>query len=97
MSGKTEIRPSLKTSDYSEAKRRKSAVVDHWTSILDDLRRRRELTEDDISAAVWEHYNVGLEAGSKARSKRPTPADIEEAFDKATAEAFQSGAHEAAR
>ena len=90
--GKTEIRPSLRTTDYAEAKRRKAAVVDQWTAIFDDMRRRRDLTADDIRTAVWGHYSAGLEANDKERLTRPTVAEIDAAEDKAIAESIRSGA-----
>jgi len=95
MGGKSEIRRSLQTREYPEAKRRKAAVIDQWTAAFDDMRRQRNLTADDMAGAVWEHYSAGLAAADKERLTRPTVAEIEAATDKAIAEARQSGAFEA--
>ena len=95
MAGQKQKWVSLRTTDYAEAKRRKSAIIDQWVATFDDMRRRRHLTANDIKSAVWEHYSAGLEAGDKERAGRPTPADIEAATDKAVAEAFRKGVHNA--
>jgi len=58
------------------------------------MRRRSDLTEDDIAAAAWDHYSAGLEAGDKERGQRPTPADIDVAFDAAMVDARKTGATE---
>lgn len=86
--GKTEIRPSLQTRDYAEAKRRKSALVDEWTVTFDNLRRRRDLTDADIAAAVWDHYTVALDAGDRERATRPTKAEIGAAIHQAATDAL---------
>jgi integrase len=83
--GKSELRPSLRTADYAEAKRRKAAVVDQWHADFDDMRRQAELTDADIAAAVWEHYQAGLAAGEQERASRPTQADVDAAIDRAAA------------
>lgn len=58
-----QIWASLRTKDRAEAKRRKSAVIDQWTATFDEMRRRRDLTDEDIAVAVWDHYAAGVEAG----------------------------------
>lgn len=92
--GKSEIRPSLHTSDYVEAKRRKAAIVDQWTATFDDMRRRSTLSDADIAAAVWDHYSSALDAGDRERASRATTTEIEAAVDKGMAEARASGASE---
>ncbi len=91
MGGKREIWRSLQTKDYPEAKRRKAAFVDEQLAIFDGMRRRRELTEDDIAAAVWDHYATGLDAGDRERASRPTQAEIASAEDRAIAQAQRAG------
>lgn len=93
--GKKEIRPSLHTKDYVEAKRRLTALMDQWAATFDDMTRRSELTDRDMAAAVWDHYATGLEEGDRERASRPTDAEIWTAFDKAVADARQSGAVDA--
>lgn len=90
--GKKEIRPSLHTADHKEAKRRLTALMDQWVATFDDMRRRRELNDADIAAAVWDHYSAALEAGDNERASRPTKADVDAAIDHALAEARRSGA-----
>lgn len=80
---------SLRTKDYAEAKRRKSAVIDQWISTFDEMRRRRDLTDDDIAVAVWDHYAAGVEAGDKERAERPTEDQINAEFDKVVAKIAQ--------
>lgn len=93
--GKKEIRPSLHTKDYLEAKRRLIPLLDQWAGTFDDMKRRTELTGWDIASAVWNHYATGLEAGDRERASRPTEAEIWAAFDKAMADARKSGAADA--
>lgn len=81
--GKDELRPSLRTTDLAEAKRRRDALLDQWSATFDDMRRRQTLTDDDIQTAVWDHYNAGLAAGDAERLDRPTEAAIEAATDAA--------------
>lgn len=93
--GRKEIRPSLHTPDHREAKRRLSALMDQWTATFDDMRRRKELGEGDIAAALWDHYGTHLEAGDSERASRPTQAEVDAAFDKAMVAARKSGAADA--
>jgi len=91
MNGKKEFWRSLRTKDYNDAKRRELPERDQWSMIFDDMRRHRDLTPNDIAVAVWDHYKVGLEAGDKERSTRPTPAQINAANDTAILDAVRSG------
>lgn len=92
MDGKKQIWRSLGTTDYAEAKRRKSALKDQWTATFDEMRRKRDLTDHDIGVAVWQHYSTKLDEGEKIRRDRPTPDQIERATEKAYADARASGA-----
>ena len=85
--GRAEIPISLRTKDYDEAKRRRAALVDEWNATFDDMNRRRDLTDDDIAVAVWEHYSVGVEAGDKERASRPDKAALSKAAQVALKEA----------
>jgi integrase len=82
--GKSEISVSLRTKDYTEAKRRLAPVLDQWGATFEDLRRRQTLTTDDVQTAVWDHYNEALTADDVRRAALPTPAEIEAALDAAT-------------
>jgi len=95
MGGKKQIWRSLGTKDIAEAKRRKAALANEWAATVDDMRRRKELTDSDLAAAVWDHYATGLEEGDRERASRPTDAEIWAAFDKAVADARRSGAADA--
>ena len=77
--GRAEVPVSLRTTDYDEAKRRRAALVDQWNATFDEMRRRRNLTDDDIAAAVWEHYSAGVEAGDNERASRPDRAALSHA------------------
>src|SRR5690606_35783921 len=70
MGGKTEIRPSLRTTDYAEAKRRKAALVDHWTSTFDGMRRNNNLTDRIVADGVRQLYEAGIKAGDGERLGR---------------------------
>lgn len=76
---RTELTKSLGTSDYREAKKRARAVVDAWEREFDDVRQRRGFTDNDMRAAVSEHYRRELERDHDRRLSMPTPADIDEA------------------
>jgi integrase len=95
MGGKKQIWRSLGTKDLAEAKRRRAAIADQWAASVDDMRRRKELSESDMAAAVWDHYATGLEEGDRERTSRPTDGEIWAAFDKAMADARQSGVMDA--
>ena len=82
---------SLRTPDRKQALRRQSAVRDEWTAIFDDLRRRRQLTQEDIASAVWEHYSTKVEQGDQERANRPTAAQIEAAEEQALRDANKAG------
>ena len=88
LGGKEQIWRSLRTAEYAEAKRRKIALVDEWSATFDDMRRRRELTNDDIATAVWDHYTVALDAGDRERATRPTKVEIGAARHQAAADAL---------
>ncbi len=95
MGGKKQIWRSLATKDYQEAKRRKVAVLDAWLATFDNIRRRRELSETDMKAAVWEHYTKKLEEADFERANRPSLDEIETATNKASIDALKSGAADA--
>lgn len=67
---------SLKTKDGEEAKKRLNPVIDSWRAEFDDIRARRELTADDRSFAVWQHYESTLKRDDENRRTMPTPKDI---------------------
>lgn len=95
MGGKKQVWRSLETKDYSEAKRRLAAHLDQWIGTLDDMRRRRDLTDEDVEVAVWDHYTAKVEEGDRERASRPATAEIEAAMDKAFADARRSGTADA--
>jgi integrase len=88
MGGKREFWRSLRTKEYPEAQRRALPERDQWSLTFYDMRRRRDLSGDDIAAAVWEHYATGLDANDKERLTKPSPADIDAARHKAVAAAM---------
>lgn len=92
MGGKTEIRPSLRTTDYAEAKRRKAALVDQWTSTFDEMRRNNNLTDRIVADGIRQLYEAGIKAADDERLARPTPDEIDRATDEALAAARESGA-----
>jgi hypothetical protein len=89
--GKKQKWVSLRTPDRKQALRRQPAVKDEWTAIFDDMRRRRHLTDEDISTAVWEHYSTKIEEGDRERATRPTAAQIDAAEEKALLDANRAG------
>ena len=91
MNGKKEFWRSLRTKEYADAKRRELPERDQWAITFDDMRRRSELTAEDMANAVWDHYSAGLAAGDKERLNRPTSAAIDAAEDKAIASAIANG------
>lgn len=66
--GRRELVRSLNTSDHRTAKVRKLTILSEWHQQFDDLRRRRDMTEADFAAAVWEHYTDELQLDELARA-----------------------------
>jgi len=58
--GRKEIWKTLRTPDCSEARKRALAVLDDIYADFDGARRRKEPTEADLQAAVWEFYQERL-------------------------------------
>lgn len=74
--GKKEFVKALGTKELGEAKRLSWPIVQGWTREFDDLRSRRNMTEDDKAAATWQHYNAVLDRYEDARRLIPTETDI---------------------
>ena len=77
--GKRELWESLRTKDAREARARVHAVLDRWHAEFAELRLRREVTEDDLKAATWDHYQEEIEAQDAARRQLPSSEEIETA------------------
>lgn len=65
--GTGELSRSLNTKDRRTANVRKLAVLSEWHERLDDLRRRRDITETDFAHATWDHYAAELRQDELAR------------------------------
>ncbi|ORE90141.1 DUF6538 domain-containing protein [Aurantimonas sp. 22II-16-19i] len=77
--GRNELTKALGTKDENEAKRRLWPVIEGWRTQLDDVSRRRTLTDDDRAAAPWAHYEGTLDRDDASRAARPTPDKIDAA------------------
>jgi integrase len=77
---------SLRTKDEREAKARLWPIVDAWRSEFDDVRLRRNMTDDDKAHATWQHYNAVLDRDEQRRQQLPTQADIDAATERAVAD-----------
>ncbi|MHA7882574.1 DUF6538 domain-containing protein [Nitratireductor rhodophyticola] len=75
----TTRKKSLRTKDEATAKSRLWPVIEAWRAEFDDVRARRELTDDDKADATWQHYTGTLERDEQTRQHMPTDADIEAA------------------
>lgn len=75
--GRSELTKALGTKDENEAKRRLWPVIDGWRTQLDDVSRRRTLTDDDRAAAPWAHYEGTLDRDDASRAARPTQDEID--------------------
>lgn len=70
---------SLRTKDENEAKRLLWPVIAAWQREFDDMRLRRDITDDDKAQAVWQHYTAELQRDDETRQQLPTASDIEAA------------------
>ncbi|SMC62935.1 hypothetical protein SAMN06297251_1058 [Fulvimarina manganoxydans] len=77
--GRSEFTKALGTKDENEAKRRLWPVIERWRAQLDDVSRRRTLSEDDRAAAPWSHYEGTPDRDDASRAARPTQTDIDAA------------------
>lgn len=75
----TTRKKSLRTKDEATAKSRLWPVIEAWRTEFDEVRARRELTDDDKADAIWQHYTGTLERDEQTRRLMPTPADLEAA------------------
>ena len=76
---------SLGTKEERVAKARLWPVIAAWQAEFEELRARREITEDDKAAAPWEAYMAALERDEQARAHYPTPDAIQAATEAARA------------
>lgn len=74
--GAKELVKALGTKELSEAKRLMWPVIQAWHSEFDDLRTRRNLTQDDQAHAVWDHYSAATNRDETARGKVPSADEV---------------------
>ena len=79
---KPTLKKSLFTKDAKIAKRLYPPIIEGWQRSFDDVRSRRELTNDDLAHATWAHYSALLERDEQNRRGMPSKADIDEEEDK---------------
>lgn len=84
--GKKEKWQSLRTKEPREARARLAAVLDEWEGAFADMRRRLDLSDDDIQAAVFDHYTAKVEQGDR-ELVAPTETEIWRAIDSAVEKA----------
>lgn len=75
--GRKEFTKSLGTADYREAKKLARPIVASWELEFDDLRQRRDLTDNDSKWAAADHYRRQLEQDDLTRLSQPGSAAIE--------------------
>ncbi|MGW1423208.1 DUF6538 domain-containing protein [Bradyrhizobium manausense] len=85
-----EIWQSLKTTDPRQARDRAAPVIAAFRAQFADLEQRREPSTADLQAAVWSHYEAGLDQDGRERAALPTAADVQEASGKLAAD-IQAG------
>ena len=66
--GRRERQKSLDTRDLRVAKVELPLVLSAWQREFEQLRRRREVTEEDFAAATWDHYSDELARDQQERS-----------------------------
>jgi integrase len=74
-----ELTKSLGTTDYAEAKKLSRVILAGWEQDFDDIRNRRDLTENDLHHAMTEHYRSQLDRDDLYRQNLPTTIEIEAA------------------
>lgn len=74
---KREFWKSLETTDPREAKRRARPVLDAWEREIDEHRRPRQFSEDELRDAVWKRYVELITTDEKFRQACPTAADLD--------------------
>jgi integrase len=89
--GKTELVKALGTNVLAEAKKRLHPQMHAWHLEFDDLRARKNLTQDDGALAAWSQYNQILADDEASRVNLPTETDIQSAKDDAVAKAQADG------
>lgn len=75
--GRKELTRSLGTPDYAEAKKLSRIVLAGWAQDFDDVRNRRDLTEDDLQHAMTDHYRSQLNRDDQFRQSLPTGNEID--------------------
>lgn len=81
-----EIWQSLKTTDPRQARDRAAPVIASYRARFADLEQRREPSAADLQAAVWSHYETGLDLDGRARASLPTNATVQEATKRLAAD-----------
>lgn len=69
---------SLRTKDEAVAKQRLYPELQKWEALFEELRARRNVTDEDKAVAVWEHYETKLLEDAERRRAMPSAAAMEE-------------------
>ncbi|MEQ1403602.1 site-specific integrase [Neorhizobium sp. Rsf11] len=69
---------SLRTKDEAVAKQRLYPELQKWDALFEEIRSRREVTDQDKALAVWEHYETHLFEDAETRRTMPTASEMEE-------------------
>lgn len=77
--GKAELVKALRTSEPAEAKRLVRPVIDAWNREFDQLRLRRDMSEDDPAHAAVEAYAAALQRDEAERLTLPTLNELDTA------------------
>ncbi len=73
--GTTTRKKSLRTKDENEAKKLLWPVIESWRAEFEEVRARREITDDDKALAVWQHYEATIGGYDRKQRAMPTPDD----------------------
>lgn len=75
--GTTTRKKSLRTKDENEAKKRLWPVIEAWHAEFEEVRARREITSDDKTIAVWQHYEDTIDGYDRKQRSMPTPEQMD--------------------
>ncbi|PJI45115.1 MAG: integrase [Rhizobium sp.] len=71
--GTTTRKKSLRTKDENEAKKLLWPVIESWRAEFEEVRARREITDDDKALAVWQDYEATIGGYDRKQRAMPTP------------------------
>src|SRR3954454_2063854 len=69
---------SLNTSDPQKARAEGRPIIEKWEREFAELRRPKQLSEDELQNAVWKRYLELVTADEKLRLSLPTEEDLKQ-------------------